>query len=74
VLMRCAKDQSVLGTGVVCGQARVSRGACVCVVFEASWAVWRRQLSWCGASPQGVVCKVALRFLGGGGVRGTGPL
>jgi hypothetical protein len=30
--MRCAKGQSVLGWG---GQAQVSRGACVCVVFEA---------------------------------------
>jgi hypothetical protein len=30
--MRCAKGHSVLGWG---GQARVSRGACVCVVFEA---------------------------------------
>jgi hypothetical protein len=37
------------------GWARVSRGACVCVVFEASSAVWRRQLSLCGAPPQGVV-------------------
>ena len=32
----------------------------VCVVFEASWAVWRRQLSLCGAPPQGVVCKAPL--------------
>jgi hypothetical protein len=39
------------------GQARVSRGARVCVVcgvFEAFWAVWRRQLSLCGTAPQGV--------------------
>jgi len=35
---------------------RVALG-CVCVVFEAFWAVWRRQLSLCGAPPQGVVCK-----------------
>ena len=32
----------------------------VCVVFEASPAVWRRQLSLCGAPPQGVVCKAPL--------------
>jgi hypothetical protein len=31
VCTRCAKGQSVLGW---CGQAWVSRGACVCVVFE----------------------------------------
>jgi hypothetical protein len=24
------------------------------------WAVWRRQLSLCGAPPQGVVCKAPL--------------
>jgi hypothetical protein len=32
----------------------------VCVVFEVSLAVWRRQLSLCGAPPQGVVCKAPL--------------
>jgi hypothetical protein len=35
VRMRCAKRQSVLGVMGWCGQARMSRGACVCVVFEA---------------------------------------
>jgi hypothetical protein len=38
--MRCATGQSVVGWD---GQARVSRGACVCVVFEAYLAVWRRR-------------------------------
>ena len=41
--MRCAKGQSVVGW---LGWARVSRGACVCVVFEAFSAVWLCQLSF----------------------------
>jgi len=43
-----------------CGQARMSRGACVYLVFEAFWAVWRRQLLLCGALPQEIVCKAPM--------------
>jgi hypothetical protein len=33
----------------------------VCVLsLKPFWAVWRRQLSLCGAPPQGVVCKAPL--------------
>ena len=44
------------------GGAEEKRRGCVCVcfVFEASWAVWRRQFSLYGAPPQGVVCKAPL--------------
>jgi hypothetical protein len=47
-------------------QVRVSCGAWLCVVIEAFWAVWRRQLSLCGASPppQGVMCKAPLSYEG----------
>jgi hypothetical protein len=31
---------------------------CLCCVLEASWVIWYRQISLCGAPPQGVVCKV----------------
>jgi hypothetical protein len=38
--MRCAKGQSAVGR---CGQARVLRVACGCLVFEAPRALWRRR-------------------------------
>ena len=47
--------------GMVWVGAGVAWRLCVCcLVFEASSAVWRRQLSLCGAPPQGVVCKAPL--------------
>ena len=46
--------------GVGWAGAGVAWRLCVCVVFEATWAVWRRQILLCGAPPQGVVCKAPL--------------
>jgi hypothetical protein len=40
--------------GVMWAGAGVACRLGVCFVFEAFWAVWRRQLSLCGALPQGV--------------------
>jgi hypothetical protein len=48
--MRCAKGQSALGW---CGQARVSRGACVCVVFEASLGCLASSAFFVWCSPAG---------------------
>jgi hypothetical protein len=42
-------------------ECRECRVALVCVLsLKPFWAVWRRQLSLCGAPPQGVVCKAPL--------------
>jgi hypothetical protein len=46
--------------GVGCVGAGAAWRLGVCVAFEATWAVWRRQLFLCGALPQGVMCKAPL--------------
>ena len=60
-------------SGSGCAYGGVGRRGCrvalVCVLsLKPPWAVWRRQVSLCGAPPQGVVCKAPLisffRFFG----------
>ena len=48
--------------GAVRAGADVAWRLGVCVVFEAFWAAWRRQLSLWGAPPQRAVCKTPLIF------------